>query len=392
MRTSWMKRSLGPAFLAMAVVLCGSTAAAAAGPRSAGAAGSVAAAGSLPAAGSAAAAQPAITPILKWGWVNVKRTAMGSYTPAATDRGNSKGKANTVNHYNRGRYEITMKGLGDPGGIVHVSTIGRGDRFCGVELWAPVHARELILVQCRDGSGAYADAKFTVQFVYTNYGPNPFAYALADNTSADYDVVDHTFNNAGGPNHVTRTGPGAYHVTFNGLGGVSEGHVEVTPYVGDYGAGTNAQRGDCTVLSWGSDAGAVNAYVQCFNLAGAPADQRFTITFMQDEGLNGPAAGPDAYLWGNDEADPSYTVNSGYEHSSSGGAIHITRPGVGQYNVRFSGQGSGGTAKVSPYGTAAVHCVIKGIRTSGAPLIVKVRCFTFGGVLADSRFVLAWFK
>jgi hypothetical protein len=397
MRSIRVQLSFGAACLSIAVVLGGSSAAAAV-TRSSGHAPR----GGTPAT---AAVEPAITPIVKWGWVNVKRTALGTYTPAAIDRGNSSHKANVVHHDATGQYRITMKGLGDssagdPGGIVHVSPIGGGNRFCGITDWGTEGATRLSFgLECWTGGTALrADARFTVSFLSTNDAPRRLGYLLADHPTDDYDVTgSRTFNSAGAPNHVTRTGPGTYRVTFPGLG-VDKGDVQVTPVFGPSGGAPprptgTADVGDCMIGGWGGDVGGDQVVsVNCFDLAGAPADQKFTISFMDRQGLKGPDAGPIAYLWADQAASASYAPDPSYRYSSPAGPPHITRQGVGRYSATLSAMGGGGTAKVSAYGKSVTRCVVKGIRSTGSPQIVRVNCFTFDGLRADSQFTLAYQK
>jgi hypothetical protein len=95
----------------------------------------------------------------------------------------------------------------------------------------------------------------------------------------------------------------------------------------------------------------------------------------------------DGYVWGNQPGNPDYFVATGYEHNSAGGAIRITRLGVGSYRVRFYGMaGAGGVAHASAYGNNFL-CTISNYLPSGADQLVYVRCFTTGGVAVDSRFV-----
>jgi hypothetical protein len=50
----------------------------------------------------------------------------------------------------------------------------------------------------------------------------------------------------------------------------------------------------------------------------------------------------------------------------------------------------GGSAQVTALGSSGKRCTVSGIRKTGAPQRIGVRCFTAGGDPADSRFTLAF--
>jgi hypothetical protein len=98
----------------------------------------------------------------------------------------------------------------------------------------------------------------------------------------------------------------------------------------------------------------------------------------------------DGYVWGNQPGNPDYFVATGYEHNSAGGAIRITRLGVGNYRVRFYGMaGAGGVAHASAYGSA-FHCPVSSYGPNGADQLVYVRCYTTDAMPVDSRFVASF--
>lgn len=103
--------------------------------------------------------------------------------------------------------------------------------------------------------------------------PEKLAYAWANqpNTGTYTPAPQYSYNSAGGPITVTRSGQGAYAVKFTGLGGngLAGGNVQVTPY----GPG----REHCKVLNWSSGGADFIAHVRCFNSIGVPDDTRFTI-------------------------------------------------------------------------------------------------------------------
>src|SRR5579859_1435518 len=103
--------------------------------------------------------------------------------------------------------------------------------------------------------------------------PEKLAYSWANqpNTASYTPAPPYSYNSAGGPITITRSGQGAYAVKFGGLGGngLVGGNVQVTPY----GPG----REHCKVLNWSSGGPDFIAHVRCFNSVGIPDDTRFTI-------------------------------------------------------------------------------------------------------------------
>ncbi|MGE5831095.1 MAG: hypothetical protein ACM30G_22425 [Micromonosporaceae bacterium] len=100
-----------------------------------------------------------------------------------------------------------------------------------------------------------------------------------------------------------------------------------------------------------------------------------------------PAFPVEGYAWGWQPNNPGYVANSGYEYNSAGGAVTITRPGTGVYQVRFAGMAAaGGVAHVSAYGSNSI-CVVSSWIQSGGDELVNVRCFSPAGAAADSRFI-----
>lgn len=92
------------------------------------------------------------------------------------------------------------------------------------------------------------------------------AYAWNNSPNADANLTDngYTYNHSGGAVNVVHNGTGNYTVTFAGLS-LDGGNVVVSGY------GGNATW--CKVGSWGSNS--VN--VRCFDAAGAPADDLWTL-------------------------------------------------------------------------------------------------------------------
>lgn len=101
------------------------------------------------------------------------------------------------------------------------------------------------------------------------------------------------------------------------------------------------------------------------------------------------AASIEGYVWGNEPANPSYLVATGYEYNSAGGAIKIVRSAVGTYAVIFQGMaGAGGVAHASAYGVGSNYvCSVESYGPVGTDEVINVLCFDTAGVAVDTRFV-----
>jgi hypothetical protein len=95
----------------------------------------------------------------------------------------------------------------------------------------------------------------------------------------------------------------------------------------------------------------------------------------------------EGYVWGWQPAAANYISATGYEYNSAGGAVQVTRSGVGRYAVRFVNMaGQGGVAHVSAYGANNI-CTVSSWGPVLGDEIVNVRCYTAAGAATDSRFI-----
>jgi len=103
--------------------------------------------------------------------------------------------------------------------------------------------------------------------------PKKLAYAWANNASAAAykPSLPYSYNSAGGPITITRSGQGTYAVRFAGLGGngIVGGNVQLTPY----GSGHE----HCRVHNWSSGGTDFIVNVRCSNTLGVADDTQFTI-------------------------------------------------------------------------------------------------------------------
>jgi hypothetical protein len=345
-----------------------------------------------------AASASATVSYVKWGWVTVRNTSLGTYTPAAVDRGNSAGRANIVKQTEAGKYTVRFKGIGDDGGVPHVTAMGSAQRICLLTGWGrgSVAANQEVYVSCYTLGGARVSTRFSVTYVATNDGPGPFAYLYAFGTATEDASLQYSHNSSGGTNHIERTDVGRYQVTLPGLGGAS-GHVEISVHNGGAvtaGVGTaGTNPATCNVEGWGgSSGGGVAIFVRCYESHGTFADSPFTLTYTDQQGLKGHATGKVAYLWADKPLLQAYTPHPVYSYSKPAATPRINSDLVGRYKVKLPRMPFGGAAVLTAYGPDPRTCQLENIRTSGSFQQVKVRCFGFDGSFADNQFTLSYLR
>jgi len=206
-----------------------------------------------------------------------------------------------------------------------------------------------------------------------------YVWANEPATASYIPSTTYSFNSSGGAIKITRSGVGTYSVRFAGLNAVSGGNVLVTAY----GSGSET----CKVVSW-NHIGDFLADVRCFNHLGNPVDTMYTVRV----GVNNAAFGKNGYAWANNPASASYTPDATYSFNSSGGAISITRSGIGNYAVQFAGLGGGtvgGNVLVTAYGSGSETCKVASWNfAAGVNFVANVRCFTAAGVAVDTRYTI----
>lgn len=352
------------------------------------------------AAGAAGSHASAVAPVrpsgevfTKWGWVTVRTTHTGTYTPAATDRGNSAGKVNVVKQPSVGRYTILFKGLHDDGGAPQVSTLGNSPRTCMIFGWgAGTGNSEEVDVDCYTSSGIPASTRFTVSYLATNRQEGSLAYLFASG-STEFANSQYSFNSTGSLNHIDRSDVGRYLVELGGLQD-AWGNVQVTAREGSLTTAGATPAGvnpvTCNAVGWHPAITDQRVEVQCRESHGLPFDTSFTLTFTHHEGLKGLGNAKVAYLWSDKPGRSSYTPSHTYRYSSAGMVPNVSRQGTGRYTVTLPGMPKGGAALVNAYGNVLKRCQIGAIRTTATPQRVQVRCFTFSGVAADAKFTLSY--
>ncbi len=328
-----------------------------------------------------------------WGFVRADDPVAASYAPGENFNQNSTGGTNTIVRISRGKYEVTFLNLAPTGGpklgSAQATAYGSGGEHCTVSSWRTEGPDTTVTVLCFDAAGTAVDATFDASYVRST-SSQPFAYLLADKAVADSYSPSwaYQYNSTGQTNTITRNSTGDYTVRLRDLGS-SGGTVKVTAF----GVHSNY----CKAKSWESADSDELVDVLCFDSAGDPVDEWFTLVYadrssiLANEGANG-------YVWADHPTEPVYTPTLAYQYNSSGATNTITRTAVGLYTVTLPGLGnnfrsaSWGTVHVTAHHTTSKRCEVAEWRINGLvaslTLSVDVACHTAGGAPADSKFVL----
>jgi hypothetical protein len=339
---------------------------------------------------------PALIASYKWGWVTVRNTSLGTYTPAAVDRGSSAGRPVNVKQSQAGRYRVRFKGIGDDGGIPHVTAMGNVQRICVLTGWNRTSAgNQDVFVSCFTLAGVRVSTRFSLTYIATNGDPGPLAYLWTDGSATGDAASQYSFNSGGGTNHIDRSGPGVYVVNLGSIAADS-GNPQVSVWNGGaFTAGVGPagiNPATCNVGFWSGGSSGVGIAVFCYDSHGTAVDSGFTLSYTDHQGLKGHATAKVAYLWANDPSSSSYTPDSFYSYSKPAGAAHINSSNIGRYTVTLARMPVGGAVVVTAYGSDAHTCQLSKIRTSTTPQKVQVRCFMFDGTPADSYFNLSYLR
>jgi hypothetical protein len=200
-----------------------------------------------------------------------------------------------------------------------------------------------------------------------------YGFVRADDPSAESYAPDPAFayNDAGPRPQITRAGIGQYAVEFPGLSALGwTTNVQVTAY----GTDTNY----CKVAGWGGDA----VSVACFDIAGHPADTRFTLLYLLPRG-------PHAFAVADQSTNPSYTPDPAYSYAVGiPWGITASRSGTGSYSMYWVGfpwpNAETTHVHVTAHGAGNARC-----RTES--MFPLVRCFDPSGAPVDSTYsILYW--
>ncbi len=97
------------------------------------------------------------------------------------------------------------------------------------------------------------------------------------------------------------------------------------------------------------------------------------------------------YAWADQPSAARYAPDARYAYNSGGGAIEVTRQGLGDYTVVFRGLGggpAGGHVQVSSYGPRGVRCEIGQWGNQGGDFVIRIHCFAAISLRADAQFTV----
>jgi hypothetical protein len=214
---------------------------------------------------------------------------------------NSTGAVSTVTRLAVGRYQVFFPGL-LPNGNVQLVGMG-GNVHCNPLGTLSSPAGQTVDIVCRTPAGAVVDSRFVVSYYRdTNVGGVLGGYAQVRGTVPP--LVTNPWNSAGGVVSATNTGVGMYRVVFPGqvLGSDT---VQITA--------TGPSPVHCKIGNWSNIGGAVAVDVRCFNFAGAPQNNDFSVSYGR-----------------NIRGEPRNTLPTGTQ-----GAFSVVNPGGG-VNLAFT--------------------------------------------------------
>jgi len=225
-----------------------------------------------------------------------------SYTPATDFSWNADRPDPTITRSGAGVYTVLFPGLDPQGaelGHVQVTPYGPSLLRAKVGSWSVSALGASIGVRVFDAAGNPANGRFTVSYnevaapIGETQGSGAHVWAGSPFTanyqpSAAYTDENGT-NPSGDPIEVTRLGVGVYRVDLPTLEPSGSTTVQVTAY-----GGGNEY---ASVGGWASDgSGGTQVTVRCYDNAGAPADEPFTVLYLSDDPANGDeVAQNDAY-------------------------------------------------------------------------------------------------
>ena len=180
-----------------------------------------------------------------------------------------------------------------------------------------------------------------------------------------------SYNSSGGANTVATTGVGSFVVTLPGLGNGTHSNVQVNAVNDD------GQAHYCTANGWTSlNRTDVTANVDCFDAAGRPLSDDFTLLYQSRR--SAPSQGAIAFLLEN-RAD-IIAVGSGhrplrrYSFNSSGGTNYVTHQAQGEFVAFLPGLSPNGNPQATAYGSAAARCEVSSWSAANQGTDVDIYC------------------
>ncbi len=327
-------------------------------------------------------------------WAYVDPVGEGaSFTPDPARQYTTSGGAVTVDRdpAQQNRFTVVFEGMSPSTGVVLASACD-GNHTAVVKSWSNSGGDVRAVIELFDAAGGRAnDGKFTATFRRGGDAGLRQAYLWAnDETNPAYTPLNlYSWNGNRADPTIVRMGPGDYEVDLPGLAatGFERGHVQVAPY-GDVPRRAN-------VLSWSSNGVDAIVRVQCYDMAGTPADAEFVLGYNETVAPISELDGSGVHVWAGNELSPSYEPDARYTFSNGRygpqDAQKIERLGVGAYRVELPSVVPvwSATAQVTAYGSQPTFATIGGWTHSACGgSTVLVDTFDAAGNPADSRFTL----
>ncbi|MEV0566543.1 hypothetical protein [Dactylosporangium sp. NPDC050588] len=286
-----------------------------------------------------------------------------------------------------GIYTIKFPGQAAKGGVVHVTAINSGPRFCQAVKWGPSGTDEIVVVQCSQPGGVLVATAFTALF---DSSSAPISSAIngrfgyVDWNDATGTMVDQ-FNSSGAVNGVTPLGGGVYEVKLPGLStaGPIDGSLQVTA--------VNSTPARCKVRNWTSSPAGQVAYVACFTSTGAPFKTRFTLSYQYNQSLWGAGWPPRyfGYLWFRPPVGPPST---NFNSQAGFGVNTLMSAGVGLSLVTFPRLvGLPDTVQVTASGGTSEFCNLLApwVHSATDTIVRDVACYDSGGARVNTGFLVS---
>ncbi|MDG6106411.1 hypothetical protein Daura_27375 [Dactylosporangium aurantiacum] len=285
-----------------------------------------------------------------------------------------------------GVYTIKFPGQAAKGGVVHVTAVNSGPRFCQAVKWGPSGLDEIAVVLCSQPGGALVPTAFSAVFEASSGPSGPingeFGYVDFDDSTGT--MVDQ-YNSVGALNGVTPLGGGLYEVKLPGLStaGAIDGGLQVTA--------VNGTPARCKVRNWTSGPGGQVAYVACFTSTGAPFKTRFTLTYQYNQSLWGAGWPPKyfGYLWLRPPVGPPTT---NFNSQLGFGANTLLGVGTGLSLVTFPRLAvlPDNIQVTAAGGTSAFCNLLAPWAHTPTDIIVRdVACYDSGGARVDTGFLIS---
>ncbi|MFC5004969.1 hypothetical protein ACFPIJ_44965 [Dactylosporangium cerinum] len=285
-----------------------------------------------------------------------------------------------------GVYTIKFPGQAAKGGVVHVTAINTGPRFCQAVKWGPSGLDEIVVVLCSQPGGALAPTAFSAFFESSSgpAGPINGEFGYVDFNDATGTMIDQ-YNSVGAINSVTPLGGGVYEVKLPGLStaGPIDGSLQVTA--------VNSTPARCKVRNWASSPGGQVAYVACFTSTGAPFKTRFTLTYQYNQSLWGAGWPPRyfGYLWFRPPVGPPAT---NFNSQLGFGVNTLAGAGVGLSLVTFPRLAVlPDNVQVTASGGSSEFCnlLFPWTHTATDTIVRDVACYNSGGAPVNTGFLIS---